>query len=101
VARKKVHPNTLKRVRLAVYSRDGFRCRDCGWAPPVPDGYDGRYALSGEEIQLRGRKAVRTGQPAIRILELDHVLAYSKGGAFVPENLQALCNFCNVRKGVR
>lgn len=33
-----------------------------------------------------------------RFLEVDHVIAYSKGGLTVAENLQTLCNRCNQRK---
>jgi 5-methylcytosine-specific restriction endonuclease McrA len=91
--RPKVHPNTLKRVRLAVYQRDGFRCRHCGWQPNVPAGYDGRYAL-GERDTRPGRKRF-----AVRVLQLDHIHPFSLGGRFEESNLQALCTTCNVRKG--
>lgn len=92
-ARPKVHPNTLRKVRLAVYERDGFRCQICGWSPPVPEGYDGRYAL-GTDDDRPGRRPY-----AIRILELDHIHPFKLGGRFEIDNLQALCNSCNARKG--
>lgn len=93
--RPKVNPNTLKRVRLAVYQRDGFRCRHCGWQPPVYDGYDGSHALA--QLDRRpGRKPC-----AIRVLQLDHIHPYSLGGRFEVDNLQALCSSCNGRKGAK
>ena len=50
--------------------RDGARCKLCGAAP-----IDG-----------------------IR-LHVDHVKPWSKGGETVLENLQILCNVCNIGKG--
>jgi 5-methylcytosine-specific restriction endonuclease McrA len=78
------------RTRLIVFTRDGFRCLHCGFAPPVPDGYDGRLTLRG--IRDDGRYSW---------LELDHIVPWSAGGAAIPENLQTLCCSCNVRKGAR
>jgi hypothetical protein len=74
-------------VRLAVYRRDGFRCLHCGWAPEVPEGYDGSYALGDNT----GRKR----------LELDHKTPRSAGGRSEPGNLQTLCGPCNSHKGAK
>jgi 5-methylcytosine-specific restriction endonuclease McrA len=92
MARPKVSPARLKRTRLAVYQRDGYACKTCGWKPMVPESYDGQYALSETYRKSNGKYGVR-------ILELDHVWPYLLGGKFEADNLQALCNSCNAQKG--
>lgn len=86
----------LAKMRVRVYSRDGFMCKACGWTPPhIPDGYDGRYALGAVTLDPGGRFY------RVRLLELDHVFPESLGGLFDYENLQTLCNSCNASKGAR
>ncbi len=51
--------------------RDGFRCRACGSSPAK------RHAVS---------------------LQVDHVLPWSRGGETIFENLQTLCETCNIGK---
>ncbi|MET0416030.1 MAG: HNH endonuclease [Actinoplanes sp.] len=85
----------LARMRILVYARDGFTCQGCGWAPRVPNGYDGRYALG--EVKLDSDR----GAYRVRLLELDHVFPESLGGLFEYDNLQTLCNSCNACKGAR
>lgn len=79
----------MAKMRLAVHTRDGFACLICGFAPPVPDGYTGRYALAEYDP---GRA---------RLLELDHIIPHALGGEFKLDNLQTLCNSCNARKGTK
>ena len=55
-------------VRLSVYRRDGFRCRECG--------------IGGDDVSL----------------ELDHCLPWSAGGGDHSANLRALCHDCNQRR---
>ncbi len=57
------------RLRALVLMRDGARCQLCGRGPA-----DG-----------------------IR-LDIDHIKPWSKGGETVLENLQSLCNVCNIGK---
>lgn len=57
-----------KRVRFAVFSRDGFSCRYCG--------------ATSEKAQL----------------VLDHIEPVSKGGSNEPENLVTACEPCNAGK---
>lgn len=57
------------RLRAACFERDGFRCRRCG-----------RSADMGA------------------VLQADHVVPRSHGGADVLENLQTLCYECNQGK---
>ncbi len=82
------------KIRLAVYTKSGFRCMHCHWKPDVPEGYNGRYALGGD-----GDYCPRRRRRKLRILEIDHIVSYLKGGRYVIDNLQALCNSCNARKG--
>lgn len=82
--RPKIRPERRALMRLAVYERDGYACRSCGWSVDVPEGYDGTGALG------RGKS-----------LELDHIFPYALGGKFELDNLQALCSTCNGRKGAK
>lgn len=56
------------RLRFLVLRRDSFRCVSCGRSPATEAGV---------------------------VLEVDHVLAWSKGGSTVAANLQTLCFDCN------
>jgi len=58
-------------VRIKVMSRDNFRCVFCGKSPAT-------------EIGTR--------------LHIDHIIAFSKGGTNAIENLQTLCEQCNIGK---
>ncbi len=60
------------RMRHIVMKRDNFRCKACG-ASPARD-------------------------PSV-MLHVDHILPRSKGGESVLENLQTLCEMCNIGKG--
>lgn len=66
---KKTPRNINWRLRALVLMRDGARCRLCGAVP---------------------RDGVR--------LHVDHIQPWSKGGETVLENLQVLCNVCNIGK---
>lgn len=48
---------------------------------------------------VAGGRCMRCGAPLGKGFHADHVLAYSKGGATVTHNGQALCRDCNLRKG--
>ncbi|MBI4039509.1 HNH endonuclease [Candidatus Daviesbacteria bacterium] len=61
-------------VRIKVLSRDNFRCVFCGKSPAT-------------DIGTR--------------LHIDHVIPFSKGGTNVAENLQTLCEECNLGKSDR
>ncbi len=63
--------NVTWRLRFLVMKRDNFTCR-CGASPA---------------------KDFKT------ILHVDHVRAWSKGGETIFENLQTLCETCNIGKG--
>ena len=59
------------RLRFLVMRRDRFSCRACGRTPAIDPGV---------------------------LLDVDHVEAWSKDGETVIENLQTLCQKCNVGK---
>ena len=59
------------RMRWRVLNRDSFRCRSCGRSPALEFGV---------------------------ILHVDHILPWSKGGLTNDENLQTLCDRCNLGK---
>jgi 5-methylcytosine-specific restriction endonuclease McrA len=69
-AGRKTPRNINWRLRALVLMRDGARCRLCG-------------AVPGDGVRLH----------------VDHVKPWSKGGETVLENLQVLCNICNIGKG--
>lgn len=107
-------PKMPSTIRLRIYQRDGFACRECGWSPPVPDGYRGHnpiHVVIGERIERKlFRPSFNGGDdlyhertiPIVRSLEIDHINPLSNGGAFKdPANLQTLCSTCNNRKGAR
>lgn len=59
------------RLRFRVMKRDNFSCRACGASPAL--------------------------QPGL-VLHVDHIEAWSPGGETVEENLQTLCEPCNLGK---
>lgn len=60
------------RMRWRVMNRDDFRCQTCGRSPANEPG---------------------------TILHLDHIKPWSKGGLTEDDNLQVLCERCNLGKG--
>jgi hypothetical protein len=64
--------NIPLKLRLDVLKRDQFRCVFCGRSPAIEAGV---------------------------VLHIDHKLAFSKGGKTTIENLQCLCDDCNLGKG--
>lgn len=76
ILRVKTAPTTSPRfpdlrLRWRVLNRDSFRCCSCGKSPAMELGV---------------------------ILHIDHILAWSKGGLTNEENLQTLCDRCNLGK---
>ncbi len=64
----KTQRNVSWRLRFIVMRRDTFKCRYCGASPATIPGV---------------------------ILEVDHIVPWSKGGETVFNNLQTLCQTCN------
>lgn len=69
VPRRRSSRNVGWRLRFLVLRRDGFKCKACG------------------------------ASASATVLHIDHVLPWSRGGETVIENLQTLCEQCNVGKG--
>jgi HNH endonuclease/Homing endonuclease associated repeat len=65
---KKTGRQASLRLKFIVMRRDRFMCVKCGRAPASFPGL---------------------------VLEIDHILAWSKGGETIEENLQTLCYDCN------
>ncbi|MFW2525258.1 homing endonuclease associated repeat-containing protein [Aliarcobacter butzleri] len=61
-----------EKVRLKILKRDNYRCIKCGRSPATHLGIS---------------------------LHIDHIQPFSKGGDSNEENLQTLCNKCNLGKG--
>ena len=58
-------------LRLRVYRRDNYKCKACGISPATHEGV---------------------------VLNVDHIIPFSKGGKTNLENLQTLCAGCNMKK---
>ena len=59
------------RLRFRILKQDNFSCRACGASPALTPGLE---------------------------LHVDHIIAWSIGGETVEENLQSLCEACNLGK---
>jgi hypothetical protein len=70
-AKSKPPRNPSMRLRFYVLSRDSFRCVTCGASPATQVGL---------------------------FLHIDHIVPWSKGGQTVRDNLQTLCDRCNLGK---
>lgn len=68
---KRTSRNINLRMRFMILQRDNFTCKKCGQSP-------------AKNLNI--------------ILHIDHVLAWSKGGETVAENLETLCKECNLGK---
>jgi hypothetical protein len=76
-------------LRVHVHHRDGYRCQRCGVpAAAVPSSYSGRDPLQ--------TAVIHRGWPLL--LVLDHVIARAAGGSHHVDNLQTLCELCNLKK---
>lgn len=69
---KKTNCDPSLRLKFMVLKRDNFRCVACGRSPATQVGL---------------------------VLEIDHVVPWSKGGETIEDNLQSLCFDCNRGKG--
>jgi 5-methylcytosine-specific restriction endonuclease McrA len=97
--RHRPHPRgaRLRTMRLAVCTRDGYRCADCGVAFPSPPGWDGSRPLF-----IFAPCKITQSHPLpwdlIR-LELGHAVSWLDGGQFELANFRAVCTPCNIAQG--
>lgn len=71
-------------VRSFVFRRDSFTCQACGKQAVGVATYSGRLAAYCSDGM---------------VLVVDHVISLANGGTNHPDNLQALCDHCNAKKG--
>jgi 5-methylcytosine-specific restriction endonuclease McrA len=94
-----------KDLQVRVFRRDGWLCRWCGrpvvFAPAMRQLE--RLVRNGEGINLPAYYDLRWRRDRAPLLDhlgavIDHVEAFSKGGAHDEPNFVTSCNKCNVRK---
>ena len=71
--RPDLHTREWGRIRLAVLARDGWTCQRCG-------------------CKLTPGNGSATA---------DHIIPIANGGLTTMDNLRAMCNHCNQRRGAR
>jgi hypothetical protein len=69
--RPKTSRNVKPKLRRSILERDGYQCVDCGRSPR---------------------------NDPFCVLHVDHRIAVAKGGSNRPDNLQTLCDWCNIGK---
>lgn len=87
-------PPLRQRERLAVFERDGYRCRYCGV----------RYVdkITGQPVARRRNDAPiwMDRRRWIALLHVDHVIPRCNGGTDDIANLVTACQECNLEKYV-
>lgn len=82
-----------RQIRQAVLIRDAHTCQKCRCHPSRPCHAAIYDSPSGPAFHFGGTVPITDAGP--RILEIDHILPWSAGGADHPVNLRTLCRDCN------
>jgi 5-methylcytosine-specific restriction endonuclease McrA len=95
----------LKSLQVAVFRRDGWLCCWCKRPvifAPVMKFLEIELRRDGNGVRVAYYHAhwTRDGAPLLDLLGavIDHIEAFSTGGASDPDNLATACNKCNGRK---
>lgn len=87
---KKKHREELEKMALRELMDEGILFPEAGKRPPIPkDVVDAVWRRDGGKCVYCG---------STENLQLDHIIPFSKGGATTVENLQLLCQKCNLQK---
>jgi 5-methylcytosine-specific restriction endonuclease McrA len=102
---RKARPPLSKELQLSVFRRDGWMCRWCNKAvifAPVMKLLERELRNAGrvEPLSYYHAHWTRTEAPLLDELGavIDHVEAFSTGGAHSEKNFATACNKCNGRK---
>lgn len=84
-----------KKTQLAIFRRDGWRCRFCGIRIISLDAIRFMDSLFPDEVRWR-QTPYSKRNVAFNVLasSLDHVLPHERGGTNEPDNLVAACGSC-------
>lgn len=69
-----------RRIKMALFERDGWRCAGCGYVTPPAD-----RCLPQKKSQ--------------QMMTVDHIKPASRGGTNAWDNLRAMCWLCNHKRG--
>lgn len=87
---KKKRREELEKMALRELMDEGILFPEAGKRPPIPkDVVDAVWRRDGGKCVYCG---------STENLQLDHIIPFSKGGATTVENLQLLCQKCNLQK---
>lgn len=87
---KKKRKEDLEKLALRELMDEGVLFPEAGKRPPIPkDVVDAVWRRDGGKCVYCG---------STENLQLDHIIPFSKGGATTVENLQLLCQKCNLQK---
>jgi len=88
-------PCNLESMRLSTFRHNGIICRGCG----LMGNHFSMCMHNGSKLQLLHLNLFAINDRGHEILMTkDHILARSKGGPDILENLQTMCANCNMKK---
>src|SRR6185437_11117253 len=82
-------------VKAAIYARDGYRCRYCGYRVVHPRVRGAMAAMVPDTIRWGPKNNERHAAFYTVTATIDHLVPHAKGGDNAPENLLTTCQPCN------